>query len=145
MTDDDGDRREAGTSLVGLLLVVAILAGMAVLVVAALGDDPEVSSTIAGVGPVGPGGTATRIAGGNLPDEVAAAACRADVAVLESAMAAAHALRGAYPASLAELQTSGFLSEQPARPAVTFTLETVEGKATGGVLVNGLPPADGCR
>jgi hypothetical protein len=145
MDERGGGRREAGTSLVGLLLVVAVLAGMATVVVASLGENDKVARTVAGVGPTGPGEGVTPAGAGNLPDAASTAACQADVAVLESAMAAAHAVRGTYPVSLSELQTGGFLSEQPARPGVTFTPETVEGKATGRVLVDGLPAAEGCR
>ena len=135
---------EPGSSLVGVVLVVAILAGLAVVVVASLGSDGKVAGTVAGVGLTRPGDPNAPAAGG-LPSAASVAACMADVATLEAAMAAANALRGSYPGSLAELQSSGFLSEQPERVGLSFAPETVEGKATGRILVNGRSADEGCH
>jgi len=143
-----GDRRqELGASLVGILVVLVTLGALAALAASALTGEQGVT---------GPADPATTTPGTSTGDVTArrpagsvgaasAAACKADAATLETAMNSAHAIDGAYPASVSDLVARGFLSEVPGRPGVAFAPEMVGGQATGRILVNGLPAAEGCR
>ena len=127
--------------------MLVALGAMAALAVTALtgevgvGGLPELATTVPGADAAG--GTPGRPAG---PIGAASAvACTADVATLETAMRSANAIDGTYPVSLTELVARGFVSELPARPGLVFAPEVSDGRATGRILVNGLPPAEGCR
>lgn len=149
-----GARRtgEGGLGLVGMLVVLALLGALAVLASSSLGgdDDPIGAARpgsrlvpAAGAAGAGPGGGTGGGAAG-LVSASSVAACQADVAAIESAMTAAHATLGRFPATVAELVTSGFLSAAPHRAGFAFSLEIVNGSATGRVLVNGRPAEESC-
>lgn len=149
-----GARRtgEDGLSLVGMLVVLALLGALTVLAVSSLGGDDDLIGAArpgsrlhpaAGAAGAGPGGGTGEGAAG-LVGASSVAACQADVAAIESAMTAARAVLGRFPATVAELVTSGFLSEVPHRAGFAFSVEMVNGSATGRVLVNGRPAEESC-
>ncbi len=153
MDDDSGGMREAGSSLIGVLVVLVILGAMAAAVVATLGRDEQTATALSQLTPGGTMDSGTPAAGPIAAGPIAAgpiaassvAACRADVATLETAMAAVHASSGTYPASLAELQASGLVGDLPEIPGLTFGPEISGGQPTGRILVNGRPADEGCH
>lgn len=150
---------EQGMSLVGMLLTLVILGGMAAIAVHALGGDSTdptgtgIPSALApgllpasGGDPVAEGGASAGAGPGGpaaLAHSASPAVCMQDAATLESAMSAASVTGGTFPTTLAELVAKGFLSELPDAPGYTFAPEVVGGRATGKILVNGLPARTG--
>lgn len=144
-----GRASSAGAGLLGLVVLLVVLGALVAVALAALDGDDDGSGGLGSVvapggplpvgGPAGPGGPA------GLAGAATRAACAEDVRTLESAMAADHATRGSFPATLEELRAHGFVSELPARPGVAFAPEVVDGRPTGRILVNGLPAAEGCK
>lgn len=115
--------------MVSLVLALAVLAGLAALAISSFGGrDPAARR-----GPVG------------VIDDASAVACQADVATLETSIAAVHAATGAYPSSFEELAAAGFPTQVPNRPGFSFAPEVVAGSPTGRVAVNGRPSAEGCQ
>jgi len=150
MATDDPAQGERGVSLVGTLVVLVILGGLAVLVLSAWPDDPSgTSATLRSLT------SEANLAGGGTPNVAAgaprspmgaadAAACTATVRSIEQAAAAKHATDGAFPSSISELVTGRWLSEAPATPGHALTMAEVGGRRNGKVLVNGLPSDQGC-
>lgn len=138
--------RELGGSLVGLLVVLVAIGAMAALAVSALSGNLA-TDPLSGLAPTSPGHEAASGPAGaaGLTGAAAGAACRSDVATLESAMGAAQAVNGTYPASLAELRAMGFVSELPDRPGLAYSPEVAGTSGTGRILVNGLRADEGCR
>lgn len=124
----------------GALLVVVLLGALAALVVVALPDDlPPSGSGLERVVPPGPapGGPVA----GQGPAPVAAAsaeACAVTARTLQAAAEAKRAADGTYPSTAAELVRAGYLSEEPRLRGFELTFDG------GRVLVNGLPPDEGC-
>lgn len=140
-------RSERGSTLVGLVMALVVLGGLAALVVPTLvGGDAGPGGLGVGRGlvPTVPGASPAGGRGPAVIDAASVAACRADVASLETSMATAQAVTGSYPASFAELAARGFVNEVPARPGFTFAPEMTAGSPTGRVTVNGRPAAEGC-
>jgi len=150
MATDDQAQDERGVSLVGTLVVLVILGGLAALVLSAWPDDPSgTSATLRSLT------SEANLAGGGAPNVAAgasrspvggagAAACTATVRSIEQAAATMHASGGAFPSSISELVTSRWLSEAPATPGYALTMAEVGGQRNGKVLVNGLPSERGC-
>jgi hypothetical protein len=131
---DTPDPAEQGVSLVGTLLVLVILGGLAAVTVASLPSG----DTRALLG----GGSSSRspLAPNRPPSLTAAAAtaaCQADEQTIEEAVAAKHAVDGRYSASLGDLVAGHWLSQVPVAGGYQFTLQTEGGIPTGRVLVNG--------
>lgn len=121
--------------MTGLLVVLVALGGIAAVVMAATGGE---GNPAPGAGPAG-------VQGGARPAGAAAvAACRADVAALDTALAAALVTDGTYPGALSELTARGYLSAPPDSPGRAFSAEEVDGRPTGRVLANGRPSQEGC-
>ena len=141
-------RTESGVSLVGMLVVVVILGTLAALTVAALNSDLLGTSDVSGLSPnADPGGSGAgpgAAAGPRVAAGATTASCTANVRTLEQAAAAEHAADGAFPATVTELVTGHWLDEPPALPGYELTMESVGGRPTGRILVNGLPAAQGC-
>lgn len=143
-----GRASSAGAGLLGLLVLLVVLGALVAVALAALDGDDGGSGGLGSVAPGGPAPVAGAAGPGGpagLAGAATRAACAEDVRTLESAMAADHATRGSYPATLEELRAHGFVSELPARPGVAFAPEVVDGRPTGRILVNGLPAAEGCK
>ena len=150
MAIDDEGEGERGVSLVGTLVVLVILGGLAVVVLRAWPDNPSgTSATLRGLT------SEANLAGGGAPNAAAgaprsptgqadAAACTANVRSIELAAATMHASGGAFPSSVSELVTGRWLSEAPATPGYVLTMAGVGGQRTGKVLVNTLPAEQGC-
>ena len=144
---DSSEAGERGFSLVGTILVLVILGGMATVVVASLpGRDPNL---VIGGSNAAPGASAS--AGSPAPrppsliGSAAIAACQADERSIEEAVAAMHASTGRYPATVAEMVAGHWLTQSPTVTAFAFSLETTGGRPTGRVLVNGSVGVGGCR
>ena len=126
----------------GVLLVLVVLGGMAGLVLMvnpAAPPDLDLNTDKPSVP-----GDAVDASGAPRIATAAVAACQADVATVEAAMANARAVRGAVPATLSDLVSEGFLVEAPARLGLVFAPEVVDGSVTGRVTVNGRPGREGC-
>lgn len=80
----------------------------------------------------------------SLPSTARTAACKANVGVVDAAIAAKYATDGAYPASMEELVVGHWLDAAPATAGYQMSLEVVGSQPTGRLLVNGKPGVDGC-
>lgn len=136
-------RGDEGMSLIGLLVVLVVLGAMAAVVASTLTGETGTLTLLEQASPELGAEAPARPAG--LPGAASSVACRTDVATLETAMGTAQAIEGTYPASLSDLMARGFLSELPNRPGLLYAPEVIDGRATGRVLVNGLPAGDGCQ
>ena len=146
---DDQRDGEGGASLLGVVLVLVILGalgGLAVLAVNRLVADPSLTSArLNGLVPpdaVADGGAAARPRSPAFGPSITA--CTATVRSVEQAVAAKHATDGTYPATVAELVAGRWLSGPPVLGGHELTMEVAGGRPTGKVLVNGLPPEQGC-
>jgi hypothetical protein len=144
---DGSEAGERGFSLVGTILVLVILGGMATVVVASLpsggGLDPVLGGSSAPPGAsVSAGPPAPRPP--SLIGSAAIAACQADERSIEEAVAAMHASTGSYPATVAEMVSGHWLTQSPNLAGFRFSLETTDGRPTGRVLVNGSAGVGGC-
>jgi hypothetical protein len=136
---------ESGVSLVGVVVVLVILGALAALAVTALPSDPGTAGRLQGLVPdddLVDGGAAPRPR--SPADAPATAACTITAQTLGTAWAAKHAADGTNPATLGELVATGYLSAAPDHRGYEYTLEAVGGRATGKVLVNGMPYQQGC-
>jgi len=150
MAIDDEAEGERGVSLVGTLVVLVILGGLAVVVLSAWPDDPSgTSATLRGLT------SEANLAGGGAPNAAAggprspvgdagAVACTANVRSLEQAAATMHASAGTFPATVSELVGGRWLSEAPVSPGYALTMAVTDGQPNGRILVNGLPADQGC-
>jgi hypothetical protein len=146
---DSSDPELLGASLVGILLVLVILGGLATVAVTSLpsgggllgrGSSAE-PGTSTNVGPGSP--IANR--GQSLTAAASRAACQADARSIEDAVAEFRAANGAYPQTLNDIAAGRWLSQVPIDRDHHFSLETIGGRPTGRVLVDGRPWADGCH
>lgn len=147
---DELMKRESGLSLVGVLVVLVILGGLAALAVAALpGDGAGTSGPLQGLipGELPDGGSASGVPAG-LPASPAAgarvAACLANVRSVQQAAGGKHAADGSFPATVAELVAGHWLADAPVQRGYDLMMEAVGGRPSGKVLVNGLPADQGC-
>lgn len=139
--------RQGGSSLVGILVVLVVLGGMAALAVSSLttgvttgvgsGRDPVGVGGFGGVlgtesGPSGSGGRASGPLGG-----AAASACKADFTAVQAAVAAKQGRDGQPAGSVGQLVSEGWLSQPPANRGYQVELEVLDGVPTGAILVNG--------
>jgi hypothetical protein len=148
MTDSRTRRaaKEAGASLVGTLVVLAILGVLATLAARSVTSSDNSLDLRPEVGPGDPSTASTSASGRRVSPAAAATllACQLDERSVESAVAGMHAAVGRYPGTMTELVAGGWLTEPPASGRSTFTLETGSGGPTGRVLVNGHPGAEAC-
>jgi hypothetical protein len=80
----------------------------------------------------------------SLPASARTAACRANVGVVNTAVATKHQTDGTYPSSIDELVAGRWLDAAPSTLGYEMSLETAGGQPTGRVLVNGQPGLQGC-
>lgn len=148
----DNRKGQDGASLLGVLVVVMILgalAGLAVLSITKLAYDPAATSTrLSGLTPSGGlidgGSSATATRPRSVANDASAAACQTNVRTIEAAAAAKRATDGSFPATIDELVAGRWLDEAPVIRGYELTLQTLGGRPTGKVLVNGLPANEGC-
>ena len=137
-------RDEAGSSLLGILMVLMILGAMAGLVYMTMGPGTGPRTTLdmvpddAGEGGGGAANAPSAVAGAS------AGACRANFQAVDAAQAAKNAQEGTNAASVAQLVAEGWLSEPPKTDGYTIDLEMVDGEPTGRVLVNGTAGVEAC-
>ncbi len=137
--------REAGSSLLGVLLVLFILGSLAALVYVTMGPGTDHATRLdmapdAGQGEgAGATGAPSPIAGAT------AGACKATYQAVEAAQAAKNAKEGSNAASVAQLVAEGWLSQTPSTDGYTIDLEVVDGDPTGRVLVNGTGGIEACE
>jgi hypothetical protein len=154
-----------GVSMISTLAVLVIMGALSAVVLSSVpfGDsssDPQTQSLMndmnVGPTPAGQvaGGAAVEAnmggpsAGAGNPPSLASnartAACRTNVDVVATATRTKQATDGAYAASIDELIAGKWLDSAPDTKGFAMTLEVVEGKPTGQVLVNGKPGAQAC-
>jgi hypothetical protein len=137
---------QAGASLLGMVIVIAILGVLAMVASKAVTSPdlvidpgsqpaPAEASTAPPSSPARPVSPATA---------AAVAACRLDERSVEDAATAMYASAGRYPTTIADLVAGRWLAAPPANTRYTLTLETVADRPTGRVLVNGNPGVAGC-
>lgn len=148
-------RPDSGLSIISLVFTLVILGLMAAIAVkigdGSKKDSAETSGLLSQLG--GAAGAADAIAGaaqagaggvGGLAGSAASAACKANVAIVERALATLTTQGESLPANIDELVSRGVISEIPAVRGYTLSLEVVDGRPTGKVLVNSRPAAEGC-
>ena len=145
-------RGRGQSGLVGLLVALVVLGVMAAVAFATLsgsgGDSPSqagglsaevVPAARADVDAVSQSGQALRA---GIAEE-SRNACLLDARTLSTAAQTYQAVRSSPPATVDDLVAAGLLSQPPSSGHV-FTFESVDGKPTGRVLVDGADPATGC-
>jgi hypothetical protein len=137
-----GTRDEAGSSLLGILLVLIILGTLAGLVYVTMGAGTGPTTRFDMVPEPGEEGNGGSV---RAPRAIAGAgACRANYQAVDAAQAAKNAKDGSNAASVAELVREGWLSAPPETQGYTIDLEVVDGQPTGRVLVNGAGGIEVC-
>jgi hypothetical protein len=128
-------------SILSTLVVLVIMGAMGAVVASSmsLGGDSNHSQVKSLMGEINAPANSP-----SMPSAARQAACRANVEVVEAAIGTKHATDGAYPSSIDELVNGHWLDSAPTSAGYQMTIEVLDGQATGRLLVNGQPAAQGC-
>ncbi|HUQ62832.1 MAG TPA: hypothetical protein VM121_03660 [Acidimicrobiales bacterium] len=154
-----------GVSMISTLVVFVIMGALGAVVLSSVpfgdsSDDPQTQSLMndlnGGPTPAGQvaGGAAVEAemggpsAGAGNPPSLSAsartAACKTNLDIIDRAVLTKYSTEGSFPSSIDELVTGHWIDSVPSTKGYDITLEIVDGKPTGHVLVNGRAGAEAC-
>lgn len=139
------ERPQSGAGLLSVLVVVAILGGLAVLSMSATDFQVDMEPPGASMPEASPGAVQTPAPAPARPGDAARqVACEANYRAVQTALATAQAASGTLAMTVEELVQGGWLSPSVATDDPGITLEVSNGAPTGRILVDGQPGPSAC-